>query len=216
MAADELTTTIRAGSFGEVTSVLIWRGGEMLYEQYFDDVGVDGLRNSRSVTKTVTGMLVGLAVESGVIDGVATRVRQFFTDLRQPLHPDSRKDEITVEDLLTMSSCLECDDWNPYSAGNEERMYLVEDWVQATFDLPIRGFPSWQTRPEASPHGRAFSYCTAGVATLGVLLERALGEPLPAFASRRLLAPLGIERVEWPVTPLWQHVNCRGTLAPHT
>jgi len=72
MAADELTTTIRAGSFGEVTSVLIWRGGEMLYERYFDDVGVDGLRNSRSATKTVTGMLVGLAVQTGVIDGVAT------------------------------------------------------------------------------------------------------------------------------------------------
>jgi CubicO group peptidase (beta-lactamase class C family) len=62
-----------------------------------------------------------------------------------------------------MRSCLECDDWNPFSAGNEERMYPREDWVQFALDLPIR-------------HGTEFSYCTAGVVLLGVALERALGE----------------------------------------
>jgi len=147
VTAEDLTAAIRAGSFGDVTSVVAWRGGETLYEQYFDNVGAGGLRNTRSATKTVTGMLVGLAIDAGAIDGVGARVRPFFSDLRGPLNPDPRKDEITVEDLLTMSSCLECDDWNTFSAGNEERMYPVEDWVQFTFDLPIRGFPSWETRP---------------------------------------------------------------------
>jgi CubicO group peptidase (beta-lactamase class C family) len=81
-------------------------------------------------------------------------------------------------------------------------MYLVEDCAQFALDLPIRGFPSWAPRPEESPHGRSFSYCTAGVVVLGVALEHVLGESLEAFAARVLFEPLEIAEAQWPRTPL--------------
>ena len=142
--------------YGQITSVVVSHRGEFVIEEYLEG-DVETLRNTRSCTKTVAGMLLGIAIERGLVPGVDATVAELLRE-RAVLHPDPRKERITLEDLLTMSSCLECDDWNPFSAGNEERMYLVEDWVGFTFDLPIRGFPSWEPRPEDSPHGRSFSY----------------------------------------------------------
>ena len=137
------------------------------------------LRNTRSCTKTVAGMLLGIAIERGIVDGVDARLEDL---LGEPAPP------ITLRELLTMSSCLECNDWDEESPGNEELMYPQEDWLGFALGLPLR-------------ETTGFSYCTAGVVALGIALERALGEPLSDFARRELFDPLGIERAEWQHTP---------------
>lgn len=197
---DAVTTAIEAGEFKQITSVVVARHGKPVYEHYFDKEGPEGLRNTRSVGKTITSMLVGLAIERKLLR-LDTPVLPYFPELRPVTYADPRKDKITVEDFLTMSSMLECDDGNQYSRGNEERMYLVEDWSRFLADLPIRGFPEWQPRPEQSPYGRAWSYCTAGVTLLGPLLEKASGQAVPDFAAANLFKPLGITSVKWQFQP---------------
>jgi CubicO group peptidase (beta-lactamase class C family) len=205
---EPVDAALSAGAYGAITSVVVGRRDEVVYERYLD--GEPGARrNTRSVTKTVAGMLTGLALDRGHLESVDSRVRPFFPEVALDGHP--AKEAITVADLLTMSSCLECDDWNQFSAGHEERMYPREDWVRFAWGLPVRGFPSWVDRPEESPYGRSFSYCTAGVVLLGVMLERVVGEPLPRFAERELFDPLGITAAEWPVAPLG-HVSTAGGL----
>jgi CubicO group peptidase (beta-lactamase class C family) len=207
---EAMDAAVRKGDFKQITSILVARDGKLVHEAYFDTDGENGLRNTRSVTKSVTDMLVGIAIDQGKLAGVDAPVFAFFPEKHPVRYPDPRKEKITVEDFLTMSSLLECDDQNQISRGNEESMYLLEDWTQFTLDLPIRGFADWVTKPQDSPYGRSFSYCTAGPTLLGPLLEKATGEKVDQFAARTLFGPLGITRLKWQYTPLGQAMTGGG------
>lgn len=194
-----------------ITSVLVaWRG-KLIYEGYFNGSDAERLNDVRSASKSVTALLVGAAIDRGLISGVQAHVYDFFPDKRPVQHADPRKQAITLEDLLTMSSPWECNDDNEFSSGNEERMYVTEDWLQFALDLPIKGFAPWMTRPQDSPHGRAFSYCTAGAFTLGAVVERVTHKALAEFAATALEQPLGITSVRWNQSPLGTGMGGGGT-----
>lgn len=192
-----LEAAIAKGDYPDVTSVLVAKDGKLVYERYFNEGGPEVLNDTRSATKSVTSLLVGAAIDRGLIPDAQAKVYGYFSDRRPWQHPGPRKDRITLEDLLTMSSAWECDDENQFSSGNEERMYLSENWTQFALDLPLRGFAPWTARPEDSPHGRAFAYCTAGSFLLGAVVERATGKSLAAFSAEALEKPLGITQVQW-------------------
>ena len=179
--------------YGAITSVAVSRGGEIVVEEYLEG-DAETLRNTRSCTKTVASMLTGIAIDGGFVPGVDASL----VELLGAKVEDPRKRAITVRDVLTMSSCLDCDDWDESSPGNEELMYPKDDWVEFALGLPVR-------------EGFGFSYCTAGVVALGVALERAVGGSLPDFARRKLFDPIGIEAAEWQSTPLG-HVSTAGGL----
>jgi len=197
-----LAPDIRAGKFVKIGSVLIARHGRLIYEEYFDG-GADALRDTRSATKSITDILIGIAIDEKKLRGVDARVLELLPDRAARLqNPDPRKSRITVEDLLTMSSPLECDDWNDASRGNEERMYTIEDWAQFILDLPIRGRMRVGETAPPPPFGRYFSYCTGGVFVLSEVLTRTTGMRTDRYAQARLFDPLGIRNVSWVFSPL--------------
>jgi CubicO group peptidase (beta-lactamase class C family) len=198
----EMENAIHAGDFKKIGSVLIARHGKLAYEGYFEG-DANTLRDTRSATKSITDILVGIAIREKKLSGVDARVLTLLPDrARKVQNPDPRKEKITVEDFLTMSSPLECDDWNDASRGNEERMYVVEDWTQFILDLPIRGRMHLGERVEPPSYGRYFSYCTGGVFTLSEVLEKGSGTRTDRFAQEKLFGPLGISDAQWVYSPL--------------
>ena len=199
-----MEAAIKAGEFKKIGSVLIARHGNLVYECYFDGDATT-LRDTRSATKSITGILIGLAIQENKLSGVDVSILALLPEHRRRLeNPDPRKDKITVEDFLTMSSPLECDDWNDASRGNEERMYLIEDWAQFILDLPIAGHMRIGEKSDPPKYGRNFSYCTGGVFTLSEVIQKTTGMRTDQYAQQKLFTPLGIkpENVSWVFSPL--------------
>ncbi|HYG07854.1 MAG TPA: serine hydrolase [Stenotrophomonas sp.] len=188
------------GSLKQITSVMVVHAGRPVYEHYFDG-DAETLRDVRSATKSVTALLAGIAIDRGRLGGVEDRVYDRFPEFTATHVVDPRLRAMTLADLLTMSTLWECDDENPFSTGNEERMYVTEHWLDFALALPVKGFAPWMTRPQDSPHGRAFAYCTAASFVAGAMVERATGQPLPRFAEQALERPLDIARSHWNVSP---------------
>ncbi|WP_249352381.1 MULTISPECIES: serine hydrolase [unclassified Rudaea] len=197
----EIETRVGDKTWKGITSVVVAQRGELVYERYFNGTTRDTLNDMRSATKTLTAMLAGAAIDRGLIGDAQAKVYPYFRDLPSLRNADPRKDAFTLEDLLTMSSLWECDDDNQFSTGNEERMYVTENWLRFTLELPIKGFAPWMTKPADSPYGRAFSYCTAGAFTAGALVERAVYKHLDAFAAEVFEKPLGIAKSHWNFSP---------------
>jgi len=198
----DMEAAIRAGDFKKIGSVVVARHGKLVYEAYFDG-DASTLRDTRSATKSITDALIGIAIQEKKLSGVDTRVLTLLPErARKMQNPDPRKDKITVEDFLTMSSPLECDDWNDASRGNEERMYVIEDWAQFILDLPVRGHMHLGEKEESPKYGRYFSYCTGGVFVLSEVLQKATGQRTDQYAQEKLFGPLGITDAEWVYSPL--------------
>jgi CubicO group peptidase (beta-lactamase class C family) len=197
-----MSVAIRSDQFKKIGSVLIARHGKLLYEDYVEG-DASTLRDTRSATKSITDVLVGIAIDEKTLTGVGARILQLLPGHAAKLeNRDPRKDQMTVEDFLTMSSPLECDDWNDASRGNEERMYLVEDWTQFILDLPIRGHTHLGEQLEPPPFGRYFSYCTGGVFALSEILENVTGLRTDRYAQLKLFGPLGITDAHWVFSPM--------------
>lgn len=202
-AADPLTVdraaldaAIKKGRFREVTSVLVAHDGRVVFEAYWGAGGPDVLNDTRSAMKSLTAMAVGAAIADGHIGGVGEPAMAFFESERPFRFESDAKDSITLRDLLTMSSALDCNDNERSSPGNEEHMYPARRWLFFVLDLPVRD----DYRRNERGYG-PFRYCTAGSFLLGQVIERAAGERVDRYIERRLLEPLGIERIHWDRSP---------------
>jgi CubicO group peptidase (beta-lactamase class C family) len=169
-----------AAAIPRFRSLLVARHGHIVLERYFGGADAATRFDVRSVTKTVVGMLTGLAVADGALPGIGARLGDF---LGPPDTLDAGDSAVTVHELLTMTSGYE---WHELDGGPDYDLWIAaRDHVQYLLD-----------RHQFGPPG-PFEYNSAAVHVLGIVLESAEGEPLPDYADQALFGPTGISSARW-------------------
>jgi CubicO group peptidase (beta-lactamase class C family) len=186
-----LNQKIAEDAFKNITSIVVIKNGKLLIEEYFNGANRNTLHDTRSVGKSFTSALMGLAIDDGYVESVNQTLKDFY-DLTKFKNYSSKKDSVTLKSLLTMSSGFDGSDDNPDSPGNEEKMYPTSNWVKFTLDLPM---------DNTKIIGKNWDYFTAGVIVLGHILQKNVPGGLEKYANRKLFEPLGITQYEWQYTP---------------
>ena len=165
-------------------SMLVMRRGKLVLEAYWNGYDKNAQQDLRSATKSITSLLVGIAIDRKFIKGIDELLRTYLG----PVYPDASalQKNITLEDLLTMRSGLACNDRDEGSPGQEDRMYREGDWVGYFLHLPT-----------VSPASQATHYCTGGAVALGRVISEASKRSVPLFADEFLFGPLGIKEAHW-------------------
>ena len=164
-----------------VHGVVIVHNGYIVAEEYYPPYKQDTKHVLYSVTKSFISTLVGIAIEEGHIESVDQRVLGFFPD-HSFANPDPRKEAMTLEQLLTMTSGLDWEEGTPtYTA-----MYWSGDWVGYVLDSPM------ETEP-----GDQFVYCSGCSHVLSAIVQETTGVNTLEYAQSRLFEPLGITDMYW-------------------
>lgn len=191
-----LEQAIAHGDYPNTTSVLIVRGGKLAYEHYFAEGGAGFLNNTRSATKFVTTLALGAAISDGAIPSEHAPAFTFLRDLEPFKNDTPAKEAITLQDMLSMSSALACDDGDDDSPGNEDNMHPQQNWTRWAVDLP-----TMQDYARDALGFGPFRYCTTNAFLIGQIVQRATHVPVDRYTERKILRPLGIGSWHWSYSP---------------
>jgi len=190
-ALSELKQKIVDTVFKDITSIVVIKNGKVLVEEYFNGSSRDSLHDTRSVGKTFSSAITGIAINEGYLQSVNRKLSEFY-DIKLYDNYSTSKGEVTLKELLTMSSGFLGSDNDETSPGNEENMYPQPDWVKWTLNLPM---------DSTKKGGEKWDYFTAGIVILGDILNQKVKGGLEKYAHEKLFAPLGIEKYTWQYTP---------------
>ncbi|WP_420006586.1 serine hydrolase domain-containing protein [Arenibacterium sp. LLYu02] len=192
-----MSKAVARGEHGRIQAVIVEQQGKILFEEYWRGSTAQSRIDARSVSKSITALAVGIAMDEGAIESLDLPVVDIIAGDARVMNDGQLKRSITLRDLLSMSSALDCNDWSSSSPGNEERMYSTDIWTRFAIDIPVD--PAY-ARNEVG-QGR-FSYCTAGAFLLGRVVEAKTNFSFDSYVQRRLFDPLDIIGAEWTRSPI--------------
>jgi CubicO group peptidase (beta-lactamase class C family) len=162
--------------------LVIIQDGKIRLERYGQDFSAAGRWTSFSVAKSFTSTLVGAAIQDGYINSLDDKVSQYIPDLQ-----GSAYDDVTVQQLLTMSSGVKWDEdyENPQSDVALFNKAKPESGVDATVSY-------MRKLPRAHPPGTVWHYNTGETNLIGVLVSSATGKPLAQYLQERIWHPAGM------------------------
>jgi CubicO group peptidase (beta-lactamase class C family) len=177
-----------------VHSVLIVRHGRLVLDATVYPFESGRLHDIASATKSVTSILIGIALDKGLLTSVNQRVSEVLplsaaAAFAESAKSDPRREQLTIEHLLTMTSGWHCG----VEPGEKElaAMRRSDDWAAFALKLPMWAEP-----------GSKYAYCSCNNHVLSAIISARTSDSALAFARRYLFGPLGIKDAIWPKDPM--------------
>lgn len=156
---------------------LIFKDGMLWHEDYAEGYGSESHTNSFSMAKSITTLLLGKAIEEGFIESLDQKVIDFFPELK-----GDYAEQMTVGDLASMASGLNWDEnyYSPFSITAQA--YYKKNVRDLILSLSVDEQP-----------GQEFNYLSGNTQLLGMVIEKATGQPLSNYLSEKFWKPMGME-----------------------
>jgi CubicO group peptidase (beta-lactamase class C family) len=195
-----LEAGIEAGLLRDLHVVLAARSGQTCLEHYGTGIDenwgaplgnvafdADTLHDLRSVTKSIAGLLYGIALDRGLVPPPDAPLYAEFPEY-DDLGKDPARARISINHALTMTMGTEWDENRPYTdpLNSEIAMENAPDRYRFVLEQPVVAEP-----------GTRWIYSGGSVALIGAIIERSTGKRLPDFAREVLFEPLGITKFYW-------------------
>ena len=161
----------------ETIAVLAIKNDSIVQEYYWDGYSDSSLSGSFSMAKSITSLLIGAAIKEGKIQSIEEPVGNYLPEFKT-----GDKAKVRIADLLTMSSGSNWDEAyaNPFSVTTE--LYYGHNAYNVATGVSIIHKP-----------GTLHDYKSGDTQLLGLILEKATGKSLSAYAAEKLWQPMGAE-----------------------
>lgn len=172
-----------------VTSLLVMKNGKILFEEYYLGTGPDDRRISWSLAKSYLSALFGILMEEGAIASLDDPVVKYAPELK-----GSAYEKASIRNVLNMASGVVFDE--DYLDKNSDiiRMGRVIA-LGGTLDEFTASF-----KESFAPPGKQWQYVSIDTHVIGMVVRGATGKSIPDLLSRKVIAPLGLERNGYYVT----------------
>ncbi|SKC99266.1 CubicO group peptidase, beta-lactamase class C family [Chitinophaga ginsengisegetis] len=164
-----------------IHSLLIVRNKKIVFDACFYPFRSDLRHDIASCTKSITSILIGIAIDKGYIKNEDQLVSSFFPEIK-PTGKDF--ETLSIKNLLTMTSGFDCGFSNEDSLFNE--LFPSGNWSEFIFNIPFVANP-----------GQQFSYCSCNYYLLAEIIYRATGSSPEDFAKKYLFNDLEIKSIYW-------------------
>ncbi len=165
--------------------LVVIKENKLVIEEHFNTYMWNTIHDIRSAGKSVTALLLGVALQDGLIESLDQSVYSLFSEAKNPsINEDYKK--IKLQHLLNMSSGLDADsdDWR--TPGQSSNWIALDDWKEYVLNIPLKSKP-----------GENFVYADIHPLLIGLAIEEASGMSLNDYAQEKLFGPLGINQVYW-------------------
>jgi len=170
--------------------MVVIKDNKLVVEKYFNTYWRATVLDIRSAGKGVTSLLLGIALDKGLVRNIEQSIYDFFPGPKYLSPANDGHRDIKIRNLLSMSSGLSADDRDENSPGMMTNWITRADWVDFATTLPMLFKP-----------GEKYVYNDVCPMLIGAIIEQASGQKLADFARENLFSPLGITEFYWYTAP---------------